>query len=308
MSAKSLRVKLYFNLEASLIYVWMQRAMNTQIVFSEKCLGYGAWHIEGPQRVKMAHDVLKEAGYEFVEPTPAPEESLLKAHDADYVWNLKKSLVEDPDTPAYDNIYEYARLSVGGALLAAEINGFSLMRPPGHHAGRNGAALGVYTRGFCYLNGIAVAVKSLGKPALILDVDGHHGNGTQEIFQGSEKVVYVSLHRFPHYPGTGAHSEGNCLNFPLPADCGEKAYLKTFDHALSMVDMGKFEVVAVSAGFDTHTGDLASLGLTEDSYREIGKRIAALKKPVFFVLEGGYMGEKNGRDIDKLLKGYEEKL
>ena len=150
-------------------------------------------------------------------------------------------------------------------------------------------------------------MKALGKAALILDVDGHHGNGTQEIFQGDEKVVYVSLHRYPHYPGTGGFSEGNCLNFPLPADCGEQRYLETFDEALGMVDLGRFEVVAVSAGFDTHLGDLASLGLTEDGYRELGRRIGMLKKPTFFVLEGGYVGEQNGRDIDQFLRGFEEK-
>jgi acetoin utilization deacetylase AcuC-like enzyme len=281
--------------------------MKTKIVFSEKCLNYGGWHVEGPQRVKMAHEVLKEKQYEFLEPTPASEEALLKVHETEYIWNLKKGLVEDPDTPAYDNIYEFARLSAGGALLAAEVKGFSLMRPPGHHAGRSGAALGVYTRGFCYVNNVAVAVKALGKAALILDVDGHHGNGTQEIFQGDEKVVYVSLHRYPHYPGTGGFSEGNCLNFPLPADCGEQRYLETFDEALGMVDVGRFEVVAVSAGFDTHRGDLASLGLTEDGYRELGRRIGMLKKPTFFVLEGGYVGEQNGRDIDQFLRGFEEK-
>jgi acetoin utilization deacetylase AcuC-like enzyme len=281
--------------------------MKTKIVFSEKSLNYGGWHIEGPQRVKMAHEILKEKGYEFLEPTPASEEDILRAHDADYVWNLKKGLVEDSDTPAYQNIYDYARLSVGGAMLASKINGFSLMRPPGHHAGRNGAALGVYTRGFCYLNNVAIAVKALGKPALILDVDGHHGNGTQEIFQGDKKTVYVSLHRYPHYPGTGAYSEGNALNFPLPVDCGEQRYLETLDEALGMVNVGKLEVVAVSVGLDAHVGDLASLGLTEDSYREIGRRIGSLQKNTFFVMEGGYVGEQNGRDIDQLLRGYEEK-
>jgi acetoin utilization deacetylase AcuC-like enzyme len=281
--------------------------MKTKIVFSEKCLNYGGWHIEGPTRVKMAHEFLKEKNYEFLEPTPASEEAVLKVHEGEYIWKLKKGLVEDPDTPAYADIYDFARLSAGGALLAAEVNGFSLMRPPGHHAGRSGAALGVYTRGFCYVNNVAVAVKAIGKRALILDVDGHHGNGTQEIFQGDESVVYVSLHRYPHYPGTGAYSEGNCLNFPLPVDCGEQRYLETLDEALSMVDVSSFEVVAVSTGFDTHSGDLASLGLTDNSYREIGKRIGMLKKPTFFVLEGGYMGEQNGRDIDRLLSGYEEK-
>jgi acetoin utilization deacetylase AcuC-like enzyme len=280
--------------------------MKTKIVFSPKCLGYGTWHIEGPQRVKLAHEFLAEEGYEFLEPEPAEEDDLLRVHDADYLWNLKKGLVEDADTPAYDNIYEFARLSAGGALLAAKTGGFSLMRPPGHHAGVFGAALGVPTRGFCYMNNIAIAVKTLGKPTLILDVDGHHGNGTQEIFQGDPKVVYVSLHRHPLYPGTGFRSEGNCLNFPLRGDVGEARYLETLDKALGMVkDVGRFGVVAVSAGFDTHESDLASLGLTEHSYREIGKRIAGLGKPTFFVLEGGYMGEEVGRGIDSLLQGFE---
>jgi acetoin utilization deacetylase AcuC-like enzyme len=281
--------------------------MKTKIVFSEKCLRYGGtWHIEGPQRVKLAHEFLQEKDYEFVEPEPAEEDDLLRVHDGEYLWTLRKGLVEDSDTPAYDNIYEFARLSAGGALLASKIGGFSLMRPPGHHAGCFGAALGVPTRGFCYVNNIAIAVKALGKVTLILDVDGHHGNGTEEVFRGDAKVVYVSLHRHPHYPGTGFRSEGNCLNFPLPADVGEAAYLETFDRALGLVgDVGRFEVVAVSAGFDTYKGDLASLGLMETSYVEIGRRIGALGKPTFFVLEGGYMGEKVGRGIDQLLQGYE---
>jgi acetoin utilization deacetylase AcuC-like enzyme len=280
--------------------------MNTKIIFSEKCLRYGTWHIEGPQRVKLAHEILQERGYEFLEPEPASEDDLLRVHDGDYLWNLKKGLVEDSDTPAYDNIYEFARLSAGGALLAARIGGFSLMRPPGHHAGVFGSVLGVATRGFCYMNNIAIAVKSLGKPALILDVDGHHGNGTQEVFMGDPNVAYVSVHRHPLYPGTGFRSEGNCLNFALPGDVGENRYLETLDRALSLVnDVDRFGVVAVSAGFDTYEGDLASLALTEKSYWQIGRRIAGLGKPTFFVLEGGYMGEKVGKGIDSMLKGFE---
>ena len=280
--------------------------MKTKIIFAERCLGYGTWHVEGPQRVKLAHEILLEKGYEFLEPTAATEDELLRVHDGDYLWNLKKGLAEDSDTPAYDNIFEFARLSAGGAVLAAKVGGFSLMRPPGHHAGVFGAALGAYTRGFCYLNNVAIAVKALGETTLILDVDGHHGNGTQEVFQGNSNVVYVSLHRHPHYPGTGFRSEGNCLNFPLPGDVGGARYLETLDKALGMVeDVGRFGLVAVSAGFDTYAGDLASLGLTEHSYLEIGKRIAGLEKPTFFVLEGGYMGEKVGRGIDQLLRGFE---
>jgi len=279
--------------------------MKTKIIFSEKCLGYGQWHIEGPERVRKTAEILKDLGYEFLEPQPASEDDLLKVHNMDYVWNVKKSLVDDPDTPAYDNIYEFARLSAGGAILAAKVEGFSIMRPPGHHAGRNGAALGVNTRGFCYFNNIAIAVKHLGKPTLILDIDGHHGNGTQEIFLDDKDVTYVSLHRHPNYPGTGAVSETNCLNFPLPPDCGDEEHIRTLDKALSLVDVDRFETVAVSAGFDTHAGDLASLGLTEKGYKEIGERIAELKKPTFFVLEGGYQGENVGNDIHQLLKAYE---
>jgi acetoin utilization deacetylase AcuC-like enzyme len=276
--------------------------MKPKIVFSMKCLEYGSWHIEGPGRVRRAYEILRDRGYEFVEPEPAGEEDLLKVHDASYIEMLKRGEIEDPDTPAYENIYEYARLSAGGAIMAADVNGFSLMRPPGHHAGRRGAALGAYTRGFCYINNIAVAVKHLDKPTLILDIDGHHGNGTQEIFMGDDKVVYISLHRHPHYPGTGYYSEKNCLNYPLAADCGEEAYLKALREALKRVETRKFEVVAVSAGFDAYNGDLASLALTEKTYAEIGRILAELKKPVFFVLEGGYIGENIGKAIDTMLK------
>ncbi|MEM2104747.1 MAG: histone deacetylase [Candidatus Bathyarchaeia archaeon] len=279
--------------------------MKGKIIYSEKCLEYGSWHIESPERVRKACEILKAKGYEFIEPEAASEEDLLKIHDSDYIQLLKRGAVEDPDTPAYENIYEYARLSAGGAIHAAKINGFSLMRPPGHHAGRHGAALGAYTRGFCYINNIAVAVKHLDKPTLILDIDGHHGNGTEEIFFKDPKVVYISLHRHPHYPGTGYYSEANCLNFPLPADCGENVYLKTLQEALKKVDVENFEVIAVSAGFDAYAGDLASLGLTEKTYGKIGKILACFGKTTFFVLEGGYVGENIGKCIDELLKNFQ---
>ncbi|MEM3703397.1 MAG: histone deacetylase [Candidatus Bathyarchaeia archaeon] len=279
--------------------------MKPKIIFSERCLEYGLWHVESPARVRKAYEILKKRGYEFIEPEPAREEDLLRVHDEDYIQLLKNGAVEDADTPAYEKIYEYARLSAGGAILAAKVNGFSLMRPPGHHAGRSGAALGAYTKGFCYVNNVAVAVKYLDRPALILDIDGHHGNGTQEIFQGDPKIFYVSLHRHPHYPGTGYYSEANCLNYPLPADCGEEVYLKTLEGALKRIDVQKIEVIAVSAGFDACFGDLASLGLTEKTYGDIGRIIASLRKPTFFVLEGGYIGENIGKAIDELLKNFQ---
>jgi acetoin utilization deacetylase AcuC-like enzyme len=280
-----------------------------KIIFSEKCLEY-SWpgHIERPERIRKALEQLRQ--YEFVEPKPASQQDLLTVHSGEYVdWikNAKAGSYLDGDTPAPENIYEYALLSAGSALLAAQKHGFSLMRPPGHHAGRNGRAMGASTLGFCYFNNIAIAVKKLDLPTLILDIDGHHGNGTQEVFQGDPKVTFVSFHRHPTYPGTGLTSQGNCLNFPLPYSAGDSLYLETLEQALSQVDMANVEVVGISAGFDAHQGDLASLGLSYEGYREIGRRVGALGKPVFGVLEGGYVGECVGRDLHELISGIEQK-
>jgi acetoin utilization deacetylase AcuC-like enzyme len=281
-----------------------------KIIFSEKCLEY-SWpgHIERPERIRKALEFLR-GQFEFLEPKPASQQDLLTVHSREYVdliQNAKAGSYLDGDTPAPENIYEYALLSAGAALLAAQKHGFSFMRPPGHHAGRNGIALGASTLGFCYFNNIAIAVKKLDLPTLILDIDGHHGNGTQEVFQGDPKVTFISFHRHPTYPGTGLMSQGNCLNFPLSSSAGDSLYLKTFEQALSQVDMTNVEVVGISAGFDAHQGDLASLGLTHEGYREIGRKVGALGKPVFGVLEGGYIGEYVGRDLHELISGIEEK-
>ena len=280
-----------------------------KIIFSEKCLEY-SWpgHIERPERIRKALGLLRQ--YEFLEPKPASQQDLLSVHSREYVDLIKNAEAGsylDGDTPAPENIYEYALLSAGAALLAAQEKGFSLMRPPGHHAGRNGRALGVATLGFCYFNNIAIAIRKLGRLTLILDIDGHHGNGTQELFQGDPKVTFISLHRYPTYPGTGFRSEGNCLNFPLSYSAGDSLYLKTLEQALSQVEMANIEVVGISAGFDAHEGDLASVGLTSEGYREIGRRVGALGKPVFGVLEGGYVGEYVGRDLHELISGIDEK-
>jgi acetoin utilization deacetylase AcuC-like enzyme len=274
-------------------------ATEIKILFSEKCLEYN-WpgHIERPERVRNALEFLR-GHYEFLEPKPASQQDLLTVHSKEYVdWikNAKAGSYFDGDTPAPENIYDYALLSAGSALQASQENGFSFMRPPGHHAGRNGRAMGASTLGFCYFNNIAIAVKTLGKKTLIL-----------EIFQGDPKVAFISLHLYPTYPGTGFKSEGNCLNFPLSYSTGDSLYLQTLEKALSQVDMANVEVVAISAGFDAHQGDLASLGLTFEGYREIGRRVGALGKPVFGVLEGGYVGDYVGRDLHELISGIEEK-
>ncbi len=272
-----------------------------QIVFSEKCLHYGEDHIESPERVKKAKDILYNLGYHFLEPQSATEKDLLKVHTKEYIEKLKKGAVGDMDTPPYDNIYDYARLSAGGAVLAAQKQAFSLMRPPGHHAGREGVALGAPTQGFCYLNSIAVAVRHLGRKTLVLDIDGHHGNGTEDIFRGDKDVWFISLHG-EYYPGTGRISAENCINVTLPSSCGEEAYLRALDDALAQINLKEIEVVAVSAGFDAHKGDIASLGLTTEGFAKIGERIRKINKHTFFVLEGGYSGENLGKDINSLLR------
>ena len=281
--------------------------MKTKIVYSPKCLEYGQLSLtENSIRVEKAVKILAKKKFDFVEPQPCQDQDLLTAHEPGYVEMVKKGTVEDADSPATDNIYEYAKLAVGGAILASKIGGFSLMRPPGHHAGIKGAALRVSTRGFCYFNNIAIAVRRTGKTTLILDIDGHHGNGTEEIFLGDDKVTYLSLHRFNAYPGTGIESRQNCVNVPLDANCGNEMYLAALKSALASLDLKKFDQVAVSAGFDTHDGDLVSLALDQSAFLWIGQQIARLNKPTFFVFEGGYNGRYVGEDINELLNGFEE--
>lgn len=282
--------------------------MKTQIIFSEKCLEYGMpHHPESADRITPAAKLLERKGYEFVVPQEAGEDELLRAHTRNYINGVASGSVEDIDTPAYPDIFEYAKLSAGAAIMAAKTNSFSLMRPPGHHVGKSGAALGASTRGFCYFNNIAVAVRALGKITVIIDIDGHHGNGSQEIFLGDKNVTYISLHRSNFFPHTGSVSIENCFNYPLLADCGAKVYFETFSRALDDAKdaIKKAEIVAVDAGFDTRQGDLVSLGLDTPDFFTIGNEIAKLGKPTFSILEGGYKGETLGSDIDAFLRGFE---
>lgn len=272
-----------------------------KIIWHPKCLEYGApGHPESPERLKQAYEFLSDTklSYEFVPAEPASEEDLLRVHSPRHIEDVKKLRFYDPDSPRYPNIFEYALLSAGAAIQAMKLHGFSLMRPPGHHAAKERVA------GFCYFNNIAIAVRASGKKTLIVDIDGHHGDGTQAIFLGDPQVVYISLHSFPNYPGTGLRPEQNCYNYPLPFNCGDDVYLETLDEALEAVNMTEIEQVAISAGFDTyHKDPLASLGLTTDCYERIGRRLSELKLPTFVVLEGGYCAEDLGKNIHALLRG-----
>jgi len=270
------------------------------LIHDERCLEYGQpGHPENPERLRRAVQFLKgEPGYEFRTPSPASDDEVLRVHSERHLDQLRRGQFQSLDNPTYEGIETYAWLSAGAAIQAARIGGFSLMRPPGHHAADGHIA------GFCYLNNLAIAVRSSERRTLIIDIDGHHGDGTQKVFQNDPQATYISLHSSPNFPGTGLWSHGNCYNYPLPFDCGEAVYLETLDRALEVVDLNGIEQIAVSAGFDTDERDpLASLGLTIDSYRRIGQRIGALGLPTFAVLEGGYDPDRLGPDIDAFCQG-----
>jgi len=269
------------------------------IVFSEKCLEYWApWHPDTPERVHRAYRLLREKGFKFITPQPCNEDDLSLVHSEGFIDGIRTGEFFDPDAPSLPHMYEYARLSAGGALRSMEAalegeKAFSLLRPPGHHAGVNGRALGARTLGFCYFNNIAIAcVKALGRieRVAVVDIDCHHGNGTQEIFFGNPRLLYVSLHRYGFiYPGTGSKSEGNCLNYPFRHSVEDAEYLATLRTALSEVERFDPDLVGVSAGFDAHRYDPAgALRLSEEAYSEIARMISKLGRKTFAVLEGGY--------------------
>jgi acetoin utilization deacetylase AcuC-like enzyme len=264
-----------------------------KVVFTPRCLEYeSVGHPESPGRVRHIVDALKkDSAYEFVEPEPSTEDNLLLVHSQSHIDRVRKNDFSDADTPNIKDIYTYACLAVGSAIAASDIavregSAFSLARPPGHHAESDRVG------GFCYFNNIAVAVAKLlkqGKKVAILDIDVHHGNGTQNIFFGIENVVYCSLHQVPLYPGTGLVSEKNCLNFPLPPGTDVTKYIEGLRQGLDHIQSFKPDVLAVSLGFDTYKNDpLAGFALEIDDYRDIGAALRVVNKPTFFILEGGY--------------------
>lgn len=280
-----------------------------KIIFSKRCIEYEfPGHPESPQRLRNIYNLLKEKEFEFIEPEPAKEEDILRVHSRILLERVK-SAEYFPDTPNSKEMIQYAMLSCGSAIKAQELAlsnmpAFSIMRPPGHHATKDSAG------GFCYFNNIAVAVdKALDavERVAIIDIDCHHGNGTQDIFLGLERVFYVSLHQSPLYPGSGLKSIKNCLNFPLPEGTGEKDYLNTLEKAIEEVIKFSPQLIAVSAGFDTYKKDpLTSLRLEKQTYAKISGLISALNKPAFSVLEGGY-SDGLAECVDAYIEGWQDK-
>lgn len=262
-------------------------------------------HPEAPWRVSRTAERLQAAGHALLPPDqPATDEAILRVHSPRHIESLRTGEFRDPDTPFYPSIDAIARTSLAGALSAAARAkagepAFSLMRPPGHHAGRERVS------GFCYLNNIAVAVSGLPAPRVaIVDVDVHHGDGTEEWAFGKEGVSFVSLHQAPLYPGTGLRSRGNCRNIPLPPGTGEAQYLKALEGALHEALGLRPDLLAVSAGFDTYKEcPLAQLRLDAPTYKRIGRMLAETKLRRFAVLEGGY-AEALPLLVERFLDGF----
>lgn len=267
----------------------MKEKKTIPVIFNEQCLEFKSpGHPESPDRVRNIYNFLKEKNYEFIQCQPCSEDDLKLCHTRELINNIKQGNFFNADTPNLPHIYDYARLAVGGAILAMELAEkekitFSLLRPPGHHAGQSKPA------GFCYFNNIAIAVRKSEKKCAIIDIDCHHGNGTQEIFLGDRKVKYFSIHRnHSFYPGTGLKSIDNCINYPLNGPSRTK-WMEFFNSIISSIKDFSPEIIAVSAGFDAYKDDpLAGLGLSEDIYKEVGYKITELGRQTFCVLEGGY--------------------
>ena len=267
------------------------------VVFTDPaCLAYHTpGHPEAPDRVSRTAERLAAAGYELRRPERGREEWIALVHTPEHWASIRAGTYRDADTPVYRDMADLALISLGGAVAAMESGAegrpaFSLMRPPGHHAGRDRVA------GFCYVNNMAVCVaKALAdgraKRAAIVDVDVHHGDGTEDIAKGRPGWLFVSLHQVPLYPGTGLVSDDNCLNYPLGAGTAGPEYLEALREALEPVRAFEPDLVAVSAGFDTYKRcPIAGLELDDGDYREIGRLLSAFPRR-FALLEGGYAPE-----------------
>jgi acetoin utilization deacetylase AcuC-like enzyme len=221
------------------------------------------------------------------------DEQLARAHTTGHLALLQqidRPVQLDADTVASETSWEAVTLAAGIALEAADRGGFALVRPPGHHA------LADRAMGFCLVNNVAVAARyaqtELGLDRVaVVDFDVHHGNGTEAIFRGDDSVLFVSLHQWPLYPGTGGPgtSDETTLNLPLPAGSGDAEYLTAFVEVEAAVRSFAPDLMLVSAGFDAHSEDpLAQMLVSEDGFRELARRCAALAPRVAAVLEGGY--------------------
>jgi acetoin utilization deacetylase AcuC-like enzyme len=261
-----------------------------KILFNQKFLDHNPdSYAEGPYRIVEFPEFYEDKYLDG-------EEYITLVHSKDYLELIKNACVNREvlaEVYLSPNTYDAAITAVGLTVLAAEQGDFAVVRPPGHHA-KPGRA-----DGFCLFNNIAIATQKLvneGKKVFILDFDGHHGDGTQQIFYRSDRVLYCSIHQQYTYPWTGKKDEtgegegkGFTMNFPLPAGSGDKEFLGAVDEAIIRAKDFKPDVVGVSAGFDAYEKDrLLNLKYTLDGYYQCGLKLSTAFENIFAVLEGGY--------------------
>ncbi len=250
-------------------------------------------HPERGERIAALHQAFPA----FEEPRAATTDEIALCHDRDYIASIRELSESgrtgylDPDTICTPTSYEVALRAVGSAITAVERGGFSLARPPGHHALPNRAM------GFCLFNNIAIAAvfaqRELGLDRVaILDWDAHHGNGTQDMFWDEPDILFVSLHQWPFYPGSGGPGEGNetTVNVPLGAGSGDEVYADAMTTIVEpTIEAFEPDLLLISAGYDSARGDpLCSMELTEAGYSFMASRLGRLCERTAFVLEGGY--------------------
>lgn len=295
----------------------------TAIIYSPKYLLHktGPRHPEVPSRLRVIirelnnSGILKNENCSLVDPEPVNMKTLQLVHSSDYIHQISRfckcggGLLDVRDTVVSGESYNVALLAAGGAVKATDLvmdgtyrNAFAFVRPPGHHAGS------CYPMGFCVFNNVAVAASHLLKNfglerVAILDIDAHHGNGTQDIFYKTSNVLYVSLHEDPiEFPLNGFMDEvgeaeglGYTVNVPLPYGTDDKVYLKAFKEiAFPVIKQYKPQFILVSTGFDNHhTDPVGNLSLSTFSYTTIFDSILDYasqfcQNRVVAVLEGGY--------------------